>query len=98
MKVHIVQHTHTSKGTEDVKVIGIYSSMAQAEAAITRLRQQPGFRDAQAGFHVDEYRLDEDHWAQGYVTMPEGRLPTRSAASHGLKGAKGKRDNQRGHN
>src|SRR5438094_46384 len=43
----------------------VYSSREQAQAAVTRLSRQPGFADAQDGFHIDEYRIDQDHWAEG---------------------------------
>ena len=34
-----------------------------------RLGRQPGFADAPDGFHIDEYRLDQDQWAEGYVVV-----------------------------
>ncbi|MHB1426300.1 MAG: DUF7336 domain-containing protein [Gemmataceae bacterium] len=55
-------------GTEDVKFIGVYSSRENAQAAIARLGQAPGFSDALAGFHIDEYQLDKDQWVEGYST------------------------------
>ena len=48
-------------------LIGVYSTLARARAAVARLRPQPGFRDAPDGFHVEEYQLDTDHWTEGYV-------------------------------
>ncbi len=68
--VFVVQHVHTREGdVEDVKFIGVYSSRAKADAAVARLSRLPGFCDAPDGFHIDEYRLDQDHWAEGYVTV-----------------------------
>jgi hypothetical protein len=70
MNVYLLQHVHLLEdGAEDVKVIGVYSSRVNAEAAITRLSQAPGFCDAAAGFHVDEYLLDNDQWVEGYSTL-----------------------------
>ena len=67
--VFVLQHVHTREdGVEDVKLIGVYSSREKAEAAVARLGPLPGFVDAQEGFHIDEYRIDQDHWAEGYVT------------------------------
>lgn len=68
-----------SGGTDDSKLIGVYSSRAAAEAAVIRLRAQPGFRELPSivntdadedagGFHIDQYRMDEDHWREGYIT------------------------------
>jgi hypothetical protein len=36
-------------------LIGVYFSRENAQAAIGRLSQAPGFADARVGFHVDEY-------------------------------------------
>ncbi|HEX7378039.1 MAG TPA: hypothetical protein VF278_13040 [Pirellulales bacterium] len=70
MKVFLLQHVHSFDNCEeDVKLIGIYSSRANAEAAVTRLSQAPGFSTDAAGFHVDEYVVDNDHWIEGYSTL-----------------------------
>jgi hypothetical protein len=66
--VFVLQHVHAREdGVEDVKLIGVYSSREQARAAVARLGRLPGFADAPDGFHIDEYRVDQDHWAEGYV-------------------------------
>jgi hypothetical protein len=70
--VFVLQHVHaTADGVEDVKFIGVYSSRGRAEAAVTRLSGSPGFSDAPAGFHIDEYRLDQDNWVEGYVALAD---------------------------
>lgn len=75
-EVFVVQHVHEFEdGNEDVKMIGVYSDRASAEAAVERLSLQPGFRDCPEGFHVDAYRLGEDHWTGGYVTIDHGTNP-----------------------
>ena len=51
---------------DDAKFIGVYSTEAEAAAAIARVRAQPGFRDYPAGFHIDAYQLDKDHWTEGF--------------------------------
>jgi hypothetical protein len=69
-KAYVLQHVHSFEdGTEDVKFIGVYSSRENAQAAITRLGQAPGFSDAPAGFHIDEYQVDNDQWVEGYSTL-----------------------------
>jgi hypothetical protein len=66
--VFVLQHVHSREdGSEDVKFIGVYSSREKADAAVARLSRLPGFSDAPDGFHVDEYRVDQDHWVEGYV-------------------------------
>ena len=53
------------------KSIGIYSSRARAEAAVERLKKQPGFRDWPNGFRVFEQWLDHDHWEEGYINFDD---------------------------
>ena len=68
--VFVVQHVHSREdGVEEVKFIGVYSSRQKADAAVARLSRLPGFADAPDGFHVDEYRIDQDQWAEGYAVV-----------------------------
>jgi hypothetical protein len=70
MRVYVLQHVHSwEDGEEDVKFIGVYSSRENAQAAIARLSQAPGFSEAPSGFHIDEYQVDRDHWVEGYSTL-----------------------------
>ena len=66
--VFVLQHVHSREdGVENVKFIGVYSSRENADKAVARLSCQPGFSDTPDGFHIDEYRVDQDHWVEGYV-------------------------------
>jgi hypothetical protein len=67
--VFVVEHVHLIADEEEVKLIGVYSTRDAAQKAIDRLKVQPGFRDTPTGFSVDEYTLDEDNWAEGYITV-----------------------------
>jgi hypothetical protein len=79
--VFVLQHLHVlPTGEEDVKLIGVYSSLESARAAVGRLESQPGFKDhprivdsandeAEQGFHIGGYPLDRDHWVEGYITV-----------------------------
>ena len=70
IKVYVLQHIHVmDDGAEDVKLVGVYSTWENAQAAIKRLGQAPGFLDAPAGFHIDEYQVDRDQWVEGYTTL-----------------------------
>ena len=70
--VFVLQHVHSrDDDVEDVKFIGVYSSREKADAAVARLSRLPGFSEATDGFHVDEYRVDQDQWAEGYVAAAE---------------------------
>lgn len=69
-RAYLLQHGRYDDGdAADVRVIGVYSSRSAAQAAIERLKEQPGFRDFPDAFTIDEYRLDDDNWADGF----EGR-------------------------
>jgi hypothetical protein len=66
----VIQHVHELDDEhKDVKFIGVYSTRLNAEAAIERLSEMPGFKDTPDGFHIDEYRLDQDYWAEGFETV-----------------------------
>lgn len=68
--VYVVQHTHIiNNDEEDVKLIGVYLTEQQAQAAVQRLRKQSGFCNTPDGFHVCRYKLNKDHWTEGYVTI-----------------------------
>lgn len=67
--VFVLQHVHSREdGVEDVKFIGVYSSRERAQEAVARMSRLPGFAEAPDGFHIDEYRVDQDHWVEGYVS------------------------------
>ena len=68
--VFVLQHVRSREdGAEDVKFIGVYSSREKAQAAVARLGRLPGFAEAKDGFHIDEYRVDQDQWAEGYAVV-----------------------------
>ena len=80
--VFVLQHSHSpTPDDEEVKLIGVYSSRAAAEDAVARLRDSPGFRnhpqiidegsEAEEGFHIVEYELDQDHWVEGFVSWAD---------------------------
>jgi hypothetical protein len=71
MDVFVVHHVHELEDeSEDVKLIGIYSSEGAAHSAVERLRRQPGFSDTPDGFNVERYGVDEDHWIAGFIRVP----------------------------
>jgi len=79
--VFVVQHLHVhANGEQCVKMIGVYATRAAAEHAVGRLAAQRGFRDypkiidplrdnEESGFYIDQYKIGEDHWTEGYVTV-----------------------------
>lgn len=60
---------HSLPETGRVKVVGIYSSRALAEAAEERTRLLPGFADEPDGFTIEQYEVDLDHWPRGFVRL-----------------------------
>ena len=68
--VFLIHHVaRDGQPDEDTKLLGVYSDRQQAHAALTRFLKLPGFRDDQAGFLLEEYTLNEDHWTEGFVTV-----------------------------
>jgi hypothetical protein len=76
--VYVLEHTHDfDDGHEDLKIIGVFSTRENAETALERVRDQPGFRSRPDGFSIDEWMVDPtpDHlgWAEGFITvLPDG--------------------------
>ena len=52
----------------DEKLIGVYRTEADANAAMERLRNKPGFADFSGGFQIDAYELNRDQWTGEFVT------------------------------
>jgi hypothetical protein len=68
--VFVVQHSYEkADGSDEVKFIGVYCSRDSAQAAVGSLIAEPGFVDHAEGFFIDEYRLDETHWKEGFGTV-----------------------------
>jgi len=70
--VFVLEHTryeddNSDNDIEDFKLIGVFTSLEQAKAAIAQLTTQPGFKDYPNGFYIDEYPLDQINWSSGFV-------------------------------
>lgn len=57
---------------DDVKLLGIYSTLERVEERVRQARLLPGFRDEPECFHFDPYELDADEWTEGFVRVPPG--------------------------
>jgi hypothetical protein len=84
-EVYLLWHSHGSSDDED-ELIGVYGSRRRARAAVDRLRDRPGFRDAPdivnggsdgPGFVIVEYGVDVDHWVEGHRPADQVRLVVR---------------------
>jgi len=51
---------------DDAKLIGVYLTESDAQAASERLARLPGFAEHPTGWHMDRYVLGEDHWQEGF--------------------------------
>lgn len=70
-EVFILWHTHFDdrlENAEDIKVIGVYSSVKKAEEAIDRTSKLEGFKNNLDGFEISAYKLDSDNWTSGFIT------------------------------
>lgn len=72
-----VEHTADGELTWDeesgdnVKLLGVYSSDEHARERIRQAQRLPGFIDEPNCFMVTQYQVDEDHWSDGYITIPD---------------------------
>ena len=71
--VYVLEHArykddNKDNDVEDFKLIGVFATSKQAQAAIDQLKSQPGFIDYPNGFHIDEYPLGQINWSQGFVS------------------------------
>ena len=66
--VYLLWHSRdVREGPTNDKLVGVYSTRAEAEAAIARKLPFDGFRDFPDGFLIDPYELDRDAWSEGFV-------------------------------
>ena len=69
VNVFLLWHEHKfSSGEDEAKLIGVYATRDDAEAARRHIEHQPGFVGAPDGFTIDRYEVGRDHWAEGYFT------------------------------
>jgi hypothetical protein len=55
---------------DDVKLLGVYSSLAKAQERMRRARLLPGFADEPECFIISADVLDKDEWTTGFVRIP----------------------------
>ena len=66
MTLYVLRHVHTfDDGSQDVKLIGVYSSRKRAKQAVSRVKEEPGFRDAVEGFRIRRFTLDPEQTLVG---------------------------------
>lgn len=66
-EVYMLYHIHNEGGSEDAKLIGIYSTYDLAEKARERVQDKPGFVDFPEEFSIFPHKLDRDGWIDGFI-------------------------------
>ena len=66
-KVFILEHVYEKDDIEEIKFIGVFSTIEKAEAAVEFLRCKPGFKDHPlVCFQIEHSRLDFYEWKEGF--------------------------------
>jgi len=61
MDVYLLWHCYTDERGENEMMLGVYSSIENAEQGLALLRDKPGFSDHREGFAILKRKLDETH-------------------------------------
>ncbi len=66
--IYYLQHYYESGDIEIVTNIAVYSSRDKAEKAILKFKKHPKFEGYPECFNIDEYKIDENNWSDGFFT------------------------------
>jgi len=70
--VFVATHEYeNSQGCECLKIIGVFLTQENAQAAVDSLRDKEGFRDHPDGFEIGLRRIGEIGWTSGFITWKE---------------------------
>jgi hypothetical protein len=73
--IFVLRHSYEVGDRDEIKLIGVYDSRGDAEAAATRLASKPGFREHPSGFHIAEFQIGKDHWTEGFSSVVTVMVP-----------------------
>ena len=79
--VYILWHEHERFGRPDSKLLGVYASQEDAEAAQARLGALPGFKEIPNGFFITAYALGQDHWIGGFAIKSSVEVPRKAGGT-----------------
>ena len=65
---HLYTVYHRNPENDDVKQIGVFSSLQKAQAIIEQHKKYKGFNQSAHNFWIDTYQLDKPYWQEGYFT------------------------------
>ena len=68
-KVYVLIHEYEWCGRDETKYIGAFASEAEAEAAIEKLKEQPGFCHFPDDFEIYESTLGKLDWQEGFCIL-----------------------------
>ena len=67
-KVQLLWFVQERNEAEDIEIlIGVYETVADARAAIDRLKNKPGFANFPEGFQIHECEVGQDTWPEGFI-------------------------------
>lgn len=68
--VYLLWHSYDlGDGKTDDELVGVYSSLDEAEAAKARKLKFDGLDDAEHGFLIDRYPLNRDAWRREGIDL-----------------------------
>ena len=68
--VYLLWHEYEIEPERDeTKLLGVFTSVANAESAKAYFLTQPGFRDYPDSFEIAETPLDKRLWSEGFITV-----------------------------
>lgn len=66
--VYVLEHVaEYENGREDIKRIGIFANLEDAQSAQNQVKDKSGFREFPDGFHIDELMVGFVSWKEGFV-------------------------------
>jgi hypothetical protein len=69
--VYILEHVYELNGEDEVKHIGIFSSVEKANEVIEKIKNMPGFLNHPIEcFQIHKSKLDTYGWGEGFTTVP----------------------------
>jgi hypothetical protein len=73
LEVYLLHHLHElPDGSEEIKLLGVYSSQERAEEAKRQALVLPGFCDLPQGFTIDRNQVDGSaDWPEGFHTVTD---------------------------
>ena len=70
--VYRIDHVYEVDGIEEVKFIGVFSTMKKAQEVVNQLISEPGFRDYPIdAFQINKTKIDRVGWSEGFCSWED---------------------------